>query len=376
MGLALLGLLVGGGLLGRQELTRHRLFRRTKEAGHAFVDALDARAAQAGLEQPGGLQAISMPEPQREALRALVDAGDTKGAISLANSLTTQRFNAIQQQQNEAYRRDALDLQQQQFGFAKDQFALTERQHDLAIERFDRDGDLDFLARKGAATRGEQIVADPNSGAFVYRPAAGTKRNDDIRNAALSIGQGLESWNLLMADVSQNGVIRDPSAPGFGRQQSLTTQLIGAIKDSQKLGALDEGVITFATGLTGDQLNARDYFLGNDATSIERLSATGKLFADAYGRERENLRLLPGVEQSLRASFDASGQRYSGIQQWTPALLDLARQNGGDLPSAQPQQPEDEALLSRAREGASVIGGQIDQLISGLLGFAGGRLMR
>ena len=377
MPLPILALLLGGGLLAGRTLTRKKEFARTKAVGNAFVDSLDGRCSTSQLEQPGGLASLCLPPESRGALRDMITAGDSAGAIQLGNTMITQQLNAHQFAEEQKYKWAGVDQK-------RDQFAFDERKFAFEKTKQAQNTDMGFLRAQAAARRGEDVIFDDVTQTVMYRPSAGTKRNDEIRNQALSVGNGLSAYNELITDVATNGILRDRGSAGFGRQQASFNRMIGEIKKAEALGALDEGVITFATGLTGDQLNAADFIIGDDATSLERLQRTGSMFADRYRLERENIRTLPGVTAEGRRIFDTAGETYLNIQQAIPTILENARAAGGDITG-----PAERARLEgmnrgdrqRAEFGADmrILGGQalesIDAIGGALGGFGIGRVL-
>ena len=328
MPLPILALLLGGalqgGLLARRSITRKKEFARSQDVGNAFIDSLDGRCQTSALEQPGGLASLCLPMTSRDALRSMVAAGDTASAVQLGNTMLTQQMGAHQFAEEQKYKWAGVDQK-------RDQFDLDERKFALDRVKQSQATDFDFLRAKGAAQRGEDVIFDDVTQTVMYRPSAGTKRNDEIREKALAAGNGLAAYNRLTLDIAENGVIRDREAEGFGRQQAGFNRMITEIKKAEKLGALDAGVIQIATGFTGDQLSASDFIFGNDATTLERLQASGQMFADSYRAERENIRTLPGVTPEGRRIFDVAGQTYLNVQQALPTVLQQARAAGGEI---------------------------------------------
>lgn len=291
---------------------------------------------------PGSQTGQTINPEQAAGLQKLYRANPQAGS-QLLGQLLGQNHRASQAQ-------IGRDLQQSNLDLARETLDFNRLKFDQAVTQAERAADPEHQRSLAEAKdTGQFFIDDPLTGVRTAQPAPGTKEWQERTEGAQSVADGLDVWNQLMSHTAQNGVIRDPGAPGFGVQQSLRTRLVGSLKESLKLGALDEGVLNFASGLIPAQdVLAKDFAFGNDATAIERLTKTGELFQNSYRTQAENTRLLPGVNPEITTRFDAIGTQAQQLNQLIPPLLQQVQAGGGDIVPA--GQTVREQMLQQARE--------------------------
>ena len=306
-----------------------------------------------------------------------------------------QQLNSIQGRNQTATQNTLTrELQWQQLGQARQTFAFNQEKFAQQQANFERTNDLEQIRlRKEAADLGAIYVDDPlNNGARTRTAAPGSVEWRELQAGAVATGQASATLNELILSEAKFGVIRDPSAPGGRAQQSLRTRLVGEIKEVLTLGALDEGVLNFATGLVGSELNASDFILGDDAASLERLLTTQGLFNNQMTLRAEDLRLLQGVNPALVQGFSQVQQESAMLNQFVTERIGRIRQAGGDV-SDLIEQPGATFLGNEARGGpvqlieqaptgletlrgtANVFGDQLDNITSLILGATVGRAL-
>jgi hypothetical protein len=348
---------------------------------------------------------VGPPLPGHES-GAMLTPTQAAGLANLYRSNPAQAVTQLNQLQgrNQTAHQNTLtrELQWQQLGQARQTFQLTQERFRVQQEQFAHTNDLEQIRlRKEAGDLGAIYVNDPlNNNARTRTAAPGSKEWRELQAGAVATAQASATLNELIVSEAKFGVIRDPSAPGGRSQQSLRTRLVGEIKEVLTLGALDEGVLNFATGLVGSELNAADFILGDDAASLERLLTTQGLFNNQMTLRAEDLRLLQGVNPALVQGFSQVQQQSAALNQFVTERIGRIRAAGGDVsdlierpeivmepgggvfggfrrtePGVQLTGPGAQAPtgIETLRGTANVFGNQLDAITSTILGAIVGR---
>ena len=321
-------------------------------------------------QQAAGLQNLYRSNPQQATLMLNSIMGRNQTAHQNTLTRELQWENVSQARQTHALQVRKANEQERQFGINNDLNVIRER--------------------KEAQDLGALYVNDPLFGnARVRTDAPGTKAWRELQTNAIATAQSTDTMNKLIAHTAKFGVIRSPEMEGFGVQDSLRTQMIGEIKSMLTLGALDEGVLTFATGLVGSRLSVEDFVLGDDAASLERLLTTQNLFNNQMTLRAEDLRLLQGVNPELTQGFSTVQQQSAQLNQFVQERVARVRAAGGNVTDlierpgdtflgdeargGPVQLVEPQSSLEALRSGAAVFGNQIDTITSGIIGALVGR---
>jgi len=368
---------IGGGLVQRS---------RQQTAFNTALGSFTNNPDGVGPPLPGSENGAMLTPTQAAGLQNLYRSNPAQ-AVQMLNSVQGRNQTA---HQNTLTR----ELQWAQLGNSRDSHILAREQFVEQQRQFGINNDLNVIrARKEAQDLGAIYVNDPLlNGARVRTAAPGSVEWRELQQQAVATGQASNTLNELIVSEAKFGVIRDPSAPGGRRQQSLRTQLVGGIKEMLTLGALDEGVLNFATGLVGSELNVADFILGDDAASLERLLTTQSLFNNQMTLRAEDLRLLTGVNPALVQGFNQVQQESAMLQRFVGERIQNIRQVGGNV-SDLIQQPGEtflgneqrggpvellgapESALSELRGTANVLGSQLDTITSAVIGATLGRFL-
>ena len=310
----------------------------------AFNTALESFAAQPGGTDPGSVTGAQLTQRQVIGLQDLYRANPA-AALAQLNGLQGRNQTA---HQNSLTR----ELQWQQLGQARQSFTAQTARDVEQVRQFEIRNDANEIRlRTEAADLGAIYVDDPlNNNARTRTAAPGSVEWRELQAKAIATGFAANTINELIQSEAKFGVIRDRSAPGFGTQQSLRRRLVGELKEVLTLGALDAGLLLFATGLVGDELAIGDFILGDDALSLERLLTTQGLFTNLMTLRKEDLRLLQGVNPALQQGFDQVQQDSALLQQFVTERISDIRQVGGNV-SDLVQQPGETFLGNQARGG-------------------------
>ena len=350
--------------------------RRLDEAQTAFNTALgsftDIAPGQQGPPIPGSESGMLLQPSQAAGLENLFRASPQLGSQMLSQLLNANQ-NAFQNSQ-------AREIQWANVENARESHALAERSFAQRRQEWERSINP-ILLRQDAMAKDTGALFVPDNlqgGRLVRTPAPGTDTWRELTEGAQAAADAAETWQALTNHVAQNGQIEDPSEAGFGVQDSLRTQLAFSIKEATKAGALDQGLLDTVERLTGSPLDSRTFFLGNDAEVLGRLHSTGRMFENALDRSAEQVRLIQGWNPAIEQSFNAVRSNTQAMQQSLPGIVNQIRQRPGSdvterAPRSQMGLPTD---LGGVREFGSVIGSQIDNISSAILGALVTRGMR
>ncbi len=317
----------------------------------AFNTALDSFTRDPNNADPASATGAQLTQRQNQGLRELYRSNP--GAAM-------RQLNGMQGRNQTAFQNTLTrELQWQQLGQARQTFAMTQERFAFDQAKFAQDNNLEFIRlKKEAQDLGAVYVNDPlNNNARTRTAAPGSEEWRKLQAGAVATGQASATLNELIVSEAKFGVIRDPSAPGGRSQQSLRTRLVGEIKEVLTLGALDEGVLNFATGLVGSELNATDFILGDDAASLERLLTTQGLFNNQMTLRAEDLRLLQGVTTALDQGFSQVQQESALLNQFVTERIGQIRQAGGNVTDLI-QQPGETFAGNQQRGGPVQLQGQ------------------
>lgn len=305
-------------------------------------------------------------------------------------------------QQNNDNKQAALDrnLEWAELGLQRDEYNLNQDELALKVREFEADTNVALqqdLARAGQT--GVEYKADPITGVEFVVPAPGTDDWMERVDKATFSTNAANTFNEYAKNVAEFGVLRDPSHPEYGVQDSLRTQTTFAIKEATKAGALDAGLLEVTANLTGSATDATDYFLGNDQQTLGRIAATSRMFSQQMEIDQNNTRLLSGISPEQRGFYTAVAQESFQMPDYLAQRAQQVGAEGGNVlvdqevpamlgagsgrnRTRQERQEEGEERGSRVvrvrpgdatREAAAVTGAQIDNIISATIGSMVGR---
>lgn len=357
--------------------------RKAAEAETAFNTALGSftnpGTEQQGPPLPGSESGMYLNPSQAAGLQELYQASP-----QLGGSMLQQMLGANQRaHQNKLGR----DLSWESAAIARETLELNEERHDQRVAEYENTIDPVLQAQLAMARETDvQFLNDPLTGTMTRVPAPGTDDWTERTEQATAAAEAAELYNAYATSVAQFGVIEDPREPGFGAQDGMRTDLTFAIKNATGAGALDKGLIDTTERLTGSAYDNRSYWLGNDAESLGRIGAAGRMFENALTRSESATRLLTGWNPEERNRFRGAQERTAQVRDvLLPRTIAATRAAGGQIgrvPQPTAGDPGASNLLlgpladsapARAREVGSMLGSQLDNLLSGLLGFAVGR---
>jgi hypothetical protein len=229
-----------------------------------------------------------------------------------------------------------------------------------------------------------ELVFDEETKTETVQPRSGTKPWDDRVIGTQKAAQAQEVFNQYMFSLSSFGVLRDKSNPETGRQDGLRTDLLFALKEMTAAGALDQGLIDVAERLTGSADAAAEFFLGSDQSAMQRAGVLGQRISNELNNRNSQTRLLRGILPEQRQAVIAVQEQTQAINQFSEQRLQQLAQGGfdqvRDIPQLGGSQVDRETLIENQgreiRELGGVLGGQIDNITSLILGAFVGKGFR